>query len=435
MKYSNQNNNSNYKSFESSSQYDEMENSIVDSLSEISIASNLPITIHNQTYLNNTISEVVSLYLWSTDLSTRKHEPKKYKKSRMNLNLDKVAWESDTPDKMSNYSKQMLFNSDENFDDHKKQSPKSISTKRSSSSLLSSLTKDDGGKANKLMIPSLDLSSLDNQTKQENDNKKKNSKTSSSDLKNQKINYDTANLNNAPSVKNEIEILLKDLKLNKYQSSDVNDYYDHDHSYKLGKQDAEKLALMSINLRDLLGRLLEKRKQAKRNLTVDKMNRDEIQSEKIDTQKELLTFEEKHGRPITKLEKDLMRPLYDHYRKVKRLITKPTNGKTMQNTQEAMDEGDDDELRDNKDQKHLFQTLHSLNLHELLSEKEMSVQEKAKLKDKIKNFENDFVKQTGRSLAKEDREFHKEDFERYKYLKAKLKLIDILIEKAESGNK
>lgn len=28
------------------------------------------------------------------------------------------------------------------------------------------------------------------------------------------------------------------------------------------------------------------------------MTKEEIQSEKIDTQKELLTFEEKHGRPV-----------------------------------------------------------------------------------------------------------------------------------------
>ena len=28
------------------------------------------------------------------------------------------------------------------------------------------------------------------------------------------------------------------------------------------------------------------------------MTRDETQAEKIDTQKELLTFEEKHGRPV-----------------------------------------------------------------------------------------------------------------------------------------
>jgi hypothetical protein len=29
------------------------------------------------------------------------------------------------------------------------------------------------------------------------------------------------------------------------------------------------------------------------------MTREEIQSEKIDTQKELLAFEEKHGRPVS----------------------------------------------------------------------------------------------------------------------------------------
>lgn len=55
---------------------------------------------------------------------------------------------------------------------------------------------------------------------------------------------------------------------------------------------------MAINLRDLLSRLLDKRKLAKRNIVVEKMTREEIQSEKVDTQKELLAFEEKHGRPV-----------------------------------------------------------------------------------------------------------------------------------------
>ena len=35
------------------------------------------------------------------------------------------------------------------------------------------------------------------------------------------------------------------------------------------------------------------------------MTREEIQSEKIDTQKELLAFEEKHGRPVSCF-KDIM---------------------------------------------------------------------------------------------------------------------------------
>ena len=47
-------------------------------------------------------------------------------------------------------------------------------------------------------------------------------------------------------------------------------------------------------------------------------------------------------------------------------------------------------------------------------EKELSMLEKTKLKDLIKKYEIDFSKTNGRSLNKEDREFHKEDFERYK---------------------
>ncbi len=42
------------------------------------------------------------------------------------------------------------------------------------------------------------------------------------------------------------------------------------------------------------------------------------------------------------------------------------------------------------------------------------MQEKLKLKDLIKKYESEFVKINGRTLSKEDREFHKEDFEKYK---------------------
>lgn len=90
---------------------------------------------------------------------------------------------------------------------------------------------------------------------------------SSSDLPKSKTG---SSINNQErTVKDDIESLLKDLKLNKYQSSDVNDYYDHDHEHKLSKTEIDKLNMMASNLKDLLSRLLEKRKNAKRNMTVD----------------------------------------------------------------------------------------------------------------------------------------------------------------------
>lgn len=51
---------------------------------------------------------------------------------------------------------------------------------------------------------------------------------------------------------------------------------------------------------------------------------------------------------------------------------------------------------------------------ELNKEKEISLHEKARLKETIKKYESDFNKANNRSLNKEDREFHREDFERYK---------------------
>ena len=70
--------------------------------------------------------------------------------------------------------------------------------------------------------------------------------------------------------------------------------------------------------------------------------------------------------------------------------------------------------------------------NELLREKDQSLLEKAKLKELIKKYEYEFIKSTGRKLTKDDREYHKDDFEKYKIVKAKLKLIDVLIEKLEA---
>ncbi len=47
-------------------------------------------------------------------------------------------------------------------------------------------------------------------------------------------------------------------------------------------------------------------------------------------------------------------------------------------------------------------------------EKEQSMLEKGKLKDVIKKIESDFMRTNGRQLTKDDREYHKEEFEKYK---------------------
>ena len=55
-----------------------------------------------------------------------------------------------------------------------------------------------------------------------------------------------------------------------------------------------------------------------------------------------------------------------------------------------------------------------MNRIELVKEKDLALQEKNKLKEIIKKYENDFLIKNGRALQKDDREYYKDDFEKYK---------------------
>jgi hypothetical protein len=73
----------------------------------------------------------------------------------------------------------------------------------------------------------------------------------------------------------------------------------------------------------LLAKLKEKRVESGRPEELNSMSREQVFEEKVAVQKALLHFESVHGRPSTKSEKELMRPLYDRYRQIKRLLSKP----------------------------------------------------------------------------------------------------------------
>lgn len=464
-------NNMKYSDTKLDTNYDELENSIVDSLSEISIASNIPFNVQNQDLINRTISDVVSAYLWSNDysaLSTRNSFQQTFDLTPTTTASDNRAIRSKpyhSKDPQQHYftntssNKKVIstaISPDENSDETiKQQSPKKhYKQSQNNPQIVPVLdfsylnTQENSSKiaVKQAIIVSTDDESVNSNIKKENQKSVKlhqqhkqpntqefafNKDSSKIHISNDLTNKSRQSISSV-SIKNEIEFLLRELKLNKNLNTEVNEYYDQENESRLNKNDYDKINSMAFNLRELLARLLDKRKHSKRNINVEKMTREEIQSEKVDTQKELLSFEEKHGRPQTKLEKDLMRPLYDHYRKVKRLLVKSTS-KTQNSNSEFLHEenGDEDEMNNSKDQKNFF-NLHSFSIIELNKEKDISLIEKAKLKDVIKKYEIEFSKINNRSLNKEDREFHKEDFERYKILKAKLKLIDALIEKHES---
>ncbi|VDP86883.1 unnamed protein product [Echinostoma caproni] len=77
---------------------------------------------------------------------------------------------------------------------------------------------------------------------------------------------------------------------------------------------------LSETLAVLTHRLAEKRCSAKRPECLQLMTRKQIEEEKLDLQKALLYFEGLHGRPSGRHERLIMRPLYDRYRSVKRML-------------------------------------------------------------------------------------------------------------------
>ncbi|PIK41466.1 hypothetical protein BSL78_21675 [Apostichopus japonicus] len=68
--------------------------------------------------------------------------------------------------------------------------------------------------------------------------------------------------------------------------------------------------------------LKEKRKAAGRMDDIFEMSKSEVHDEKVSIQKVLLQLENKYGRPTTRETKEIMKPLYDRYRNLKRLIAK-----------------------------------------------------------------------------------------------------------------
>uniref|UniRef100_A0A8C3CIC2 Family with sequence similarity 13 member C n=1 Tax=Cairina moschata TaxID=8855 RepID=A0A8C3CIC2_CAIMO len=166
---------------------------------------------------------------------------------------------------------------------------------------------------------------------------------------------------------------------------------------------------------------------------------------------------------VTKQEKSLMKPLYDRYRIIKKLLATPSLITTIQEEEDSDEDHSqsshelssgpisclpvDEHLcysqEDNEpayvsplDEKKVFrQTALSMsNLHEatmpvLLEHLRETRADKKRLRKALREFEEQFYKQTGRSPLKEDRVPMAEEYSEYKHTKAKIRLLEVLISK------
>ncbi|XP_015675054.1 protein FAM13C [Protobothrops mucrosquamatus] len=191
--------------------------------------------------------------------------------------------------------------------------------------------------------------------------------------------------------------------------------------------------------------LKEKRQQLGLPENIKAMTKKQMALEKLSLQKCLLYFESIHGRPVSQQDRSLMKPLYERYRIIKQLLSTPSLITTIE------EEDSDEEPLQSSSTGSLHwppeaQMAHSDEENEPafvspLDEKKVMKQpvllehlretraDKKRIRKVLREFEEEFFRQTGRSPQKEDRIPMSEEYLEYKHIKAKLRLLEVLISK------
>ncbi|CAK6432977.1 unnamed protein product [Pipistrellus nathusii] len=253
---------------------------------------------------------------------------------------------------------------------------------------------------------------------------------------------------------------------------------------------------MEATLDSIQRKLQEKRAESSRPEDIKDMTKDQIANEKVALQKALLHYESIHGRPVTKNERQVMKPLYDRYRLVKQILSRantvPIMGSPSSKRRSPLlqpiiegetafffkeskeeEEGSEDDANAKPDftvtlntefSAHCFldqfeegadgfispmddkmpskcsqdsglSNLHAASIPELLEQLQEMREEKKRIRKKLREFEDNFFRQNGRSVQKEDRTPMAEEYSEYKHIKAKLRLLEVLISKRDADSK
>ncbi|XP_063074740.1 protein FAM13A isoform X2 [Engraulis encrasicolus] len=251
---------------------------------------------------------------------------------------------------------------------------------------------------------------------------------------------------------------------------------------------------VEATLEAVMNKLQEKRLEAARPDDIKDMTREQIAAEKVALQKALLYYESIHGRPVTKSERQIMKPLYDRYRLVKQILCRASTipvigspsskrrGPLLQPIIEGVpalffddikeeEDGSEDDCEDKiqftvtvKPELNVLGFLNQLdetsdafispvdelspsknttdmrlsNLHEattpeLVEQLQEARDEKKRIRKNLREFEDQFFRQNGRNVQKEDRSPLAVEYNEYKHLKAKLRLLEVLISKRDSS--
>ncbi|XP_041125058.1 protein FAM13C-like isoform X2 [Polyodon spathula] len=235
-------------------------------------------------------------------------------------------------------------------------------------------------------------------------------------------------------------------------------------SVNCGQQGAVELQqkpCLEETVESLIVRLKEKRTALGLPENMKEMTQKQMALEKVTLQKCLLYFESLHGRPGTKQERNLMKPLYDRYRMIKKFLCEASSIATIeeegsdeenmqqnllppsriisQNSSESLcvyEEDNEpafvsplDEMKAVRQTAVTISNLHEASMSELLEHLRETRAEKKRLRKALRNFEDRFLRQMGRTAQKEDRIPIAEEYWELKQVKAKLRLLEVLVNK------
>ncbi|XP_014108639.1 PREDICTED: protein FAM13B isoform X4 [Pseudopodoces humilis] len=216
----------------------------------------------------------------------------------------------------------------------------------------------------------------------------------------------------------------------------------------------EKKPSKEATLELILKRLKEKRVERCLPEDIKKMTKDHLVEEKTSLQKSLLYYESQHGRPgspSTKRRGQMLQPIIEgetaHFFEEIKEEEEESDGlstdlndilKTAAQTQPVLSPVENSESDIEDGQEKLTRDLRlsstrAASMPELLEQLWKARAEKKKLRKTLREFEEEFYQQNGRNVQKEDRVPMLDEYREYKKIKAKLRLLEVLISKQDSS--
>ncbi|KAM6379929.1 protein FAM13B isoform 3-T5 [Pluvialis apricaria] len=216
----------------------------------------------------------------------------------------------------------------------------------------------------------------------------------------------------------------------------------------------EKKPTKEATLELILKRLKEKRVERCLPEDIKKMTKDHLVEEKTSLQKSLLYYESQHGRPgspSTKRRGQMLQPIIEgetaHFFEeikeeeeesdglstdlndiLKTAVQTPSVLSPVENSESDVEDGQEKLTRDLR-----LSSTRAASMPELLEQLWKARAEKKKLRKTLREFEEEFYQQNGRNVQKEDRVPMLDEYREYKKIKAKLRLLEVLISKQDSS--